>query len=330
MKNRRQALCEQSIGSIEEGKPDDLFVACVSFEPRCTYAASILDKNAYRARSVLLLRYHGDGEQKDKSERELLGYLKNVDLSGSLEATYFDKYEVETFYGFLRTLCKDRAPLMRVTVDITTLTKRYLLILLDCMRRMLPQAKIRLLYTPGVYASNEVLSWGVKEVSVLPYLGGACSESSKKRALALLLGYEGERAYSILRYVEPMFTLAVVANPPTHPGDDIPSRKRNRIILEDPRTVEVEVPALWPDETQKILRQWYEKPEYKDYTWYISPLGTKMQTVGVYLFFESLPPDSRAEVLYASPLKYNKKKYTVDYDHNCIVYQMPALQGVSG
>lgn len=329
MKNKRETLGEQSIGPIEEGKPDDLFVACVSFEPRCTYAASILDKNTYRARSVLLLRYHGDGELKDRSEHELLGYLKNVDLSGSLGVTYFDKYEVEAFYGFLRTLCKGSATLQRVTIDITTLTKQYLLILLQCMRRMLPESKIRLLYTPGVYASNEVLSWGIKEVCVLPYLGGIGSESSHKRALALLLGYEGERAYGILRYVEPTFTLALVANPPTHPGDDIPSRKKNRIILKDPRTVVAEVSALWPDETQKILRQWYEKPEYKDYMWYISPLGTKMQTVGVYLFFESLPPDSRAEVVYASPLKYNKKKYTIDYDHNCIIYEMPTLQRAS-
>ena len=78
MKNRQQGLGEQSIGPIEEGKPDDLFVACVSFEPRCTYAASILEEDTYRARSVLLLRYHGDGEQKDKSEHELLGYLKNA------------------------------------------------------------------------------------------------------------------------------------------------------------------------------------------------------------------------------------------------------------
>ena len=131
MKNKRETLDEQSIGTIEEGKSDDLFVACVSFEPRCTYAASILDKKTYRARSVLLLRYHGDGQLKDRSEHELLGYLKNLDLSGSLEVTYFDKYEVEAFYEFIRKICKSRATLQRVTIDITTLTKHYLLILPD-------------------------------------------------------------------------------------------------------------------------------------------------------------------------------------------------------
>jgi hypothetical protein len=73
-----------------------------------------------------------------------------------------------------------------------------------------------------------------------------------------------------------------------------------------------------PLETKNKLSELYKNKEHEDLGFFIAPLGTKMQVVGVYLFFEEeINPNmgaARAQIVYSQPAKYNEKKYTVTYE----------------
>jgi len=269
-----------------------------------------------------VIRYSGKDRRKEDNLKLIVASLAGVSIL-PVKTITFDIDELSEFVEYLHSLCRDVKGCRAVTVDITTFTKKYLLILLNVLRQELPEATLRLLYAPGVYASKSHLSWGVKNLSTVPFLGGMSAIESDKKLLVLFLGYERERAWSILNYIEPDETVAVIANPPTHPGDEYPSRTANKRILERRTTNERCVSALRPADTTNLLNDLYRSPSYQDYMLYISPLGTKMEAVGVYTFFESNHPADRAQVVYASPVIYNHEKYTFTYDGEVVEHILP-------
>ncbi|MBL7075603.1 hypothetical protein ISS37_10250 [candidate division KSB1 bacterium] len=314
-----------TVRPIESSKSDDLFIASVSFEPRCLNVSARLKKSEYKARNMLLVRYYGEDNLKNKHQLRLKEILKPYLESPSheIEPVYFNKYDSSKFTRFLHDLAHKNPSLERITVDISTFTKQYLLLLLRFLRSNYPNAKIRLLYTPGYYMVRQNLTWGIKDITYLPYFGNLDCVELHRNILILLLGYEGERAYAIWKYVEPDLTVAVIGNPPTYHGADLPSRSANRSILEHPNTVVEEVSALDPACTKDLLNRWYRDEKYKDSMVSIAPLGTKMQTVGIYLFFEENNNASRAQIVYAFPLFYNKEKYTLEFDKEIREFYLP-------
>jgi hypothetical protein len=69
-----------------------------------------------------------------------------------------------------------------------------------------------------------------------------------------------------------------------------------------------------------VLTDVYESRDLSDAAIAISPLGTKLQAAGVYMFFERNRPAERAQVVYACPLVYNRLKYTVDFERTVLEY----------
>ena len=307
------------INTINKKEPDDLFMCCVSFEERCINSAKLLiDK--YSAKKYLIVRYEAANEFKfrEKHQKIILEHLYNHAFHREdVHLELFDKSNPYHFWKFLEEWTKENIPdTKNITIDITTFTKAYLLTLLKFLRERYPKATIRLIYTVGIYEEHSPLTVGIRDIIILPFLGNS-SLSTNKTMLFLFLGYEGERAYSIWKHIEPTKTIAIIGNPPSYLGAERVSVKFNQVILEDFNTDEETVPALDPISSLKVLQKWYLRDEFKDYMFYISPLGTKMETVGIYLFFEKFQPN-RAQVIYAFPGAYNEKKYTLKYEENRI------------
>lgn len=314
----------KKVGKIESSLPDDLFIASVSFEPRCLNVSFNL-KDGYKARNILLVRYYGEDALKEKHQTRLKEILNQYleDPLQKIEPVYFDKYDFTRFTQFLSDFSRENPSLERITIDISTFTKLYLLLLLQSIRNYYPNAKIRLLYTPGYYETKQNLSWGIKDIICLPWFGDIEGIEKLEDILILLLGYEGERAYAIWKYIEPKLTVAVIGSPPGYHGGDLPSRSANRFILESSNTEKEEIPALDPNCTKDLLNRWYHDKKYENCMFSIAPLGTKMQTVGLFLFFEENNNPSRTQIVYAYPLFYNKKKYTKDYDKRIREFYLP-------
>ncbi len=313
------------VRSIVPGSPDDLLICSTSFEPRCCHVPSCLPPSGYSCKRSLIVQFAGADPRKTANLVSLKEYLSQVSESDSaVETCLCDIDRPDEIVRFLRRHCA--TGLRYATIDITTLTKKYLLVILKVLRGLSPESTVRLLYTPGKYGRNEPLSWGVKQIGIVPFLGGmSCAESSKS-LLVLFLGYEKERAWSIWRRAEADKTVAVLTVPATHPGDDLPARSAHREILahEDTRTEYVS--ALGAADSERLLTELYRDEAHDGFMFFIAPLGTKVQTAGIYRFFEINQP-TRAQVIYASPVVYNRLKYTVGYDEQIVEYVLPPLGG---
>jgi len=247
-----------------------------------------------------------------ESEPEVLWCDKADPLDGILN-----------FKEFLKSIQEDPK---RITIDITAFTKQYLLVLLYFLGKNYPNAAIRTLYTRGryKYSKKHPLSWGIKEITTVPFFSFSV-HPEKEKLLVLFLGYEGERAFSIYRTLEPDKTVAVIGYPPGYHGADIPSRKFNKYLLDLlPNKDIVKIPSLDADKTKDFLEEIYEKN--KNYNIFLAPLGTKMQTLGIYLslreyFKKQYVPN--IQVIYAVPFWYDERHYTSeDYFEGAIEKQV--------
>ena len=307
------------IEQIEKNKPDDLFICCVSFEERCVNAVQRLNED-YKARRSLIVRFFDENEDGlRKKHHDIICYnlYPHIENKKNIATEFFDKYNPYSSWHSLEDYFKDFIPAERITIDITTFTKSYLLNLLMFLRERYPEAILRILYTKGIYPENEALTWGCKDITFLPHFGRICPDK-KNSILVLLLGYEDDRAYGIWEFIDPLKTVAIIADPPTYAGADKPSNTFNAAILDHPDIIKDKVSAMDPLETKNKLSELYKNRAYEDSSFFIAPLGTKMQVVGVYLFFEKEMKldigSPRAQIVYAQPAKYNEKRYTIKYE----------------
>ncbi|HCU35994.1 MAG TPA: hypothetical protein DGT21_11265 [Armatimonadetes bacterium] len=219
-------------------------------------------------------------------------------------------------------LGRDRtADHLRITVDITTFTKQYLLVLLKWIEHHLPNAAVRTVYTPGQYGETRAqqarFTWGVKDIVTVPMYGMPPSPESSD-VLVIFLGYERERTYRLWRTLEPDLTIAVIGVPPAFPGANYTSEILNARILNS-KTDDIAIrscSAVDPADAARLLCD--VAAEHEGCNLVVAPLGTKMQTLGLYLF--SRRREGRAaQIMYALPLRYDEKYYTVG--HTSYVYE---------
>lgn len=316
------------VDSIEPGKPDDLFLCCSSFEERSVNAAALLSRDL-EIENAFIIRFEGGASHKSREKCQTALRLKlesHLMRPDNLQVLHCDKYD--PLHGLTKVegaLDEIKRIPERITIDITTFTKQYLLVILRTLDRRFPKAKIRTLYTSGKYDPQikHPLTWGIKKVTTIPFFNRAASPE-KRNLLILFLGYEGERAYAIWKAIEPDRTIAVIGRPAAYPGADIPSEKLNKPILEriNLDVTRLECPALDVGKTKELLEQFYKDEEYRNFNIFVAPLGTKMQALGIYLFFRA-NPNSGVHVIYAIPLWYDDKYYTRGYMPEVIEYYLP-------
>jgi hypothetical protein len=200
----------------------------------------------------------------------------------------------------------------RITFDISTLTKQYILQLLYDIEEFCPKGSVRIIYTePGVYGRGKFkrLSYGVEETVIVPRFEGSQLPECKS-ALIVFLGYESHRTLAAIEKCEPDLVIAVFGDPPYYPGWDKYSLKSHRYILSMPDVMTYKMPTRDPSEVRKgLTRVWDEFR--KDYpNMYISPTGTKVQTIGIYEFARS---HTMVRIIYPIPKGYLESYYSTGY-----------------
>lgn len=320
----------QNIDTIDHNMPDSIFLSAVSFEERCLNSSRLLSDN-YITDDFILIRYRGaDKGYKRNTHQNVLVKNLGSHLARKERGTviYCDIDDPVDGLVKLKEVLKNRdLSEGRITIDITTFTKQYLLVLLNSIRQDYSSASIRILYTPGYYKvspshpEKTALSWGVKEIKPVPGFLGNCLPWQDD-ILVLFLGYEGERAFQIMQKLEPQKTLAVLPNPPSYPYADRPTYSLNRKILSRSKdeVERYEANPLDPENTRDLLLKLSKNYEdEKRCNLIISPLCTKIQTLGILLFFWT-KKDTNAQVIYASPFWYNEKKYTSGFPNYVLEY----------
>jgi hypothetical protein len=297
------------IKTIEPESPDDAFICCASFEPRCKGATQKLAAS-YRTQFSIIFWYKEPNrtELRKKYMGEIKQELERVSKSLIIIESSRNK-PVEGIRKLQEEISEVGLSLCnkRVTLDISTFTKQYALVLLKLLNESKSGNCIRVLYTePEEYGPHRGgrLTEGLEKIVSVPFFGGYYNIEMKK-LLVLFLGYEGERALAIWEEYAPDRTIAFIGKPGYRKGWEKVSEELNHRLLEMPVIEKRTVSTLSPTDVIANLEKIYEI--YKDWNIYISPLGSKIQALGIYLFAKQHP---EIQIVYAIPLEYPEEDYS--------------------
>jgi hypothetical protein len=289
---------------------DDIFICFASFEERCKgFEISLKD---YKANHCCILRIIDEPcEKREKLLQELMQLLNNVGQVSILETQHKDPIVgIIRLAEYIRNHVNRDCP--RISIDITTFPRKHLFLVLKLIDKMGLWDGLRLYYTlPVKYLTDMIhpLSYGLGEIAIIPTFKGFYNPHEELK-LILFLGYDGDRALALLEGIEPHKTMLVIPQPAFYPEWEGKTEELNRAILS--QTDEGSVfysDAQDPISTFKLLEKIIcPRKEFNQGNWYIAPLGTKLQAVGVYYFLAKYP--EAASVIYAALLRHNEDAFT--------------------
>lgn len=297
------------INTIEPSIPDDVFVCCASFEPRCIGVTERLS-STYRAQFSIMFWYKEPDRTTLRKKFAEAMRQKLEKVSPNLVIIESPRNQPINGIKELREKSSEIGLSLsnkRITIDISTFTKQYTLVLLKLLDGLESGNQIRVLYTePIEYGPRRGgrLTEGLRQIVSVPFFGGHYS-FQRKKLLVLFLGYEGERALAIWEDYAPDKTIAFIGKPGYRKGWERISEELNHRLLEMPIVEKRVAPTLDPTEVFKNLEQIYET--HRSWNIYVAPLGSKLQALGIYLFAKRHPD---VQIVYAIPLEYIEEDYS--------------------
>jgi hypothetical protein len=292
-------------------KQIEVFIGCASFEDRCLGATNLLSPGC-RFDHAFLCVYDDASTARQTNLEAMTRLLKRHGPVTPIETS--EANPARAIGDLVRevsslTLGSDA----RVTVDISTLTKRHLLLLLQAMDDAGLWGSLRVLYTePQDYVVDMYLpmSVGIKEVAPIPGFT-SLQPADKPVLLVIMLGYEGDRAMSLFQTIEPNETILIVPRPAYRTEWEGRTEQLNGqlIALLGQESVAY-ADSRDPVEVKKSLEEVLcGRFSANAWTLVITPLGTKPQTLGLYLHWRERPNCST--LVYAQPLRHNERYYSV-------------------
>lgn len=306
----------KNLSPIEKNTPDDIYINCVSFEERGV--KSLINSDGYRAKNIFIIDYpelqrrDAPAKERIKANRKII--LEKADEYAEDKRNIFlvgcsRSEPLEGYFQFL-DICdalglNSASANLKITIDISVLTKAYLLVMLKAIET-LSANKVRIIYTEPAYYYPDRLTYGISSIGYIPLYNGNLTPL-KHDLLIVFLGFEGERAFAIWEHFEPQKAIGFIGNPGFRPAYVKKAEELNEAFLHEKGVEKREVSAIdYEDVCQQLESVWKNN---QGHDLLISPLGTKIQAVGVYSF-KRRNPDCTAQVVYASPLKYLKNYYS--------------------
>jgi hypothetical protein len=300
----------KKLTSLFSGRPDDLFVTCVSFEERCLGIPRILSED-YRFKNGFIFAYDDPSEKRTEHLGEMQHILQARGHIQRIETAESDPLPALGQLGSrLQALNFDRNRSV-ITLDITTFTKRHLLLLLKTVDNLDLSSRLRIYYSePRDYVTELFLpmSMGIRNISpITGFVGHA--PLSKPTLLVVLLGYEGDRAKAIYENLDPNEVLLVIPRPAYHPEWEGRTEEMNKHLI---RMVgQASVRYTHSQDALLVAKQLEDMLvgfPLEKWRCSVAPLGTKPQTLGVYLFWRK--NRGKFSLIYAQPLRHNESFFS--------------------
>lgn len=295
----------------------DLFIGAISSEERSSCGWSVLKENSIVIERKIILYF-----------KEVIDEVNKITGKAKVFDDLFDiqKHDYKLDLSMLNELaglrefkrCVDdiaeELENKKIIMDFSVMVKPYMFILLKYFLDMKKIKKIYLLYTePASYRKpkTEILSeqgglftQGTIKTGEIPSYSGN-EDLSKKKALIILLGFEGERAIEVANAVDPDVTIPINGFPSYRPEFKDVSIISNEELLREPEILRnlKYAPANDPFETAVVLNDFHSK-HYNDYNISIAPIGTKPMAMGSCLFALEHP---ECRIIYPYPLEYRHK-----------------------
>ncbi|MDI6752326.1 MAG: hypothetical protein QME07_05685 [bacterium] len=307
----------ERVESIRKTESDDLFLTASSFEMRSRRVPVLVDAPAFE--NSIIFQYQ---DTLDTFEG-----LVNTDFINSrlkkasckkpsiLQCNYKDAYGLlEEFQSWIEEkefVLNEKC----VTIDITCFTKLHLLLLLKYLRERGRNNQIRILYTePLIYASmmGRNLSHGTLKPFYIPLLSNR--NGKDKEALLLFLGHEFLRAYHIWHETEPEEIFLLTGEPGFTSEMAEKSRRVNKELINmvnhDESFSKRECSTTNFVQVKDVLKGIIDELSKKGFgVFYIAPLGTKLQALGIDLLTQELK-EGKVIIAYPPPRRYEKSCFS--------------------
>jgi hypothetical protein len=301
---------------MHDGKPDDLFLVCGSYEER-TLAVTQALATSYRSRRAIIyvnreLRETSESNQVESNLQKLYDELQHhSDQVARIEGSWQDPRAqlIALRDALIPVATDDPNQAWSITIDCTTFSRECLLTAMALLRARFPNSNIRVAYVSPV-KYGEWLSRGYRTVrNVMTFAG--IQQSSRPTLLLVLAGFESERTLRLIEEHEPNKVLLGIGDPPTHEQFLQQNLNYQKLILSRQEVQEFRLPVgdIWT-----CRRQLDElvSPYLKTHNVVIAPMNTKISTLAVYLIAERYP---EIQVSYCVPGEYNTKDYSAGVDN---------------
>ena len=289
---------------------NSLFITCSSHEDRCLGIPRGF--GAWRPAKTLLFHYHDPNPRREENHQVLNGIV--AARSPAIEIPFVESNAVDSFRqqhdALISTLQTDRS--IPIVADISVLTKRHLLLLLRWIDDYDGWNRLWIVYSePEEYEieGHMPLSFGVSQVEQVPGFPAA-PDPSRPLHVAMLLGYEGDRAFATFELLQPKQTTLIIPHPAFKPSWEGRTESQNHNLLEVVGTASLhKSDSIDPESTFAVLSATLGNVSARsEFAKALCPLGTKPQTVGLYMYLrECLDPPA---VIYSGALRHNHSYYS--------------------
>jgi hypothetical protein len=291
----------------------DIFICSASFEERCLSVAYNVEGINFH--QTLIIINKDFSEQIENNKNILFEVIKSekkiVEVSSSDPLFTADNLNKNINIGV------DHEHKKTILLDITTFTHETLLILIKLIQIRYPKSVITGIYSNALEYSlgeddinKKWLSKGISEVrSVLGYPGNIVP--SRKTHLILIVGYENERAESIIEAIEPNSIALGYGRSGSATTDKNKEANEHYMNLVKQMATSYsdietfEIPCDDPFGARNILKEIISKEKNKNIL--IAPMNNKLSTLGAaWVAFEN----ENVQICYAQALTYNFPNYS--------------------
>lgn len=310
------SLLREFQGSVSaiNGEKDSLFIMCPSYEGRSVAVAEQISPNYLVDHVVLFasVEYADKGKFPVHLQRSRRA-LQKVCRSDPVTIDFRMDHPIQPMVEF-ESLCRqwhESSRIENITVDVSTFPRQELLVLLRVLESLPDVRSIRLFYTePREYGTEIPGGWltrGVKSVRTVPGFGGI-QQPGKKKLLLMFLGHEDERAAITWKRHQPETTVTIFPDPNYRRELNGIVEKTHKLLFTKLAAARIHAPvsARGIEEAQSAVLDLWKEFE-KTHFLVVAPLGTKLQTLGVY---RAAKLKNEIQITYAVPSVYNFNAYS--------------------
>jgi len=305
-------------------KIDDMFICCLGFENRCLSIADNLQMiDTYKVREAIYLEYQTNQSDNELNKHQLLAALDKISLSPSRPLPCDGDDFPTKLRELLSQACNENVP--NIVFDISTCSSKVLLLTLKILFEF--NINLRILYSeaaiyhPTLQEYNEEpTKWTTEEGFGIAKGVGKVILSSEHpgnrrdrlpEAVIVFPTFKPERTKAVITEIdESLITqtdkiIWIVGVP--HLEEDHWRTKIMREINQIPESaISFDITTFDYKKTIEVLDKIYQSRDCK-YHITISPLGSKLQSLGIALFWY-LRQD--VSIVFAVPKEFNASQYS--------------------
>lgn len=317
----------------------EVLVLAAGFEARARRVLE-LAKGRVPKRVVAVCYPQGNISQND----DTLEYMTTAlgDSGAEVAQVTLDAARPDAYCDQLRRVLRNWRPdaVGEVWVDISALPMQGICATLATVREVMPGVVCRVLYTEAAeyYPTAQQVTGGggaegtltalSKEMStnLIPKRFGGAS-SDVLTCLIVFAGYEAHRSFGVVDELNPSKLVLVYGRPVR---DDLEwrlawSRKIHDELKKARPTAEEVVSTLDPTESLALLSRYYDYL-FADHNLAVSPICSKMQCVGCYLFWERFRD---VQLVFPLPITYLPKEFSSEYGQT-FLFELPRTADIAG